>query len=119
MKVVAENFVIDSGIEGANGKGVLWCTMLNVLGSYVQAVDESLLTKDPPTPNQPNAALIKLRGCRILGTPETSGTPIKPNWVKMFADSSTLWSARGLYAGTTQTVHNQVGSGAYNRIHNY
>ena len=43
--------------------------------------------------------MIKVRGRRILGTPETSGKPIKPNWIKMFADASTIWSGRGLYCG--------------------
>ena len=34
-----------------------------------------------------------------MGTPETSGLKIKPNWIKMLADSSTVWSARGLFCG--------------------
>ncbi len=99
MMVVAENYQVDTGIEGANGKGVLWCILINSLGSYVCTVDEALLTKDPPKPGSPNPSLLKVRGCRILGTPETSGTAIKPNWIKMFSDVSTIWSARGLYAG--------------------
>ena len=99
MMVVAENYQVDTGIEGSNGKGVLWSMLVNSLGKYVCTVDEALLTKDPPKPGTANPSILKIRGCRILGTPETSGLAIKPNWIKMFADSSTIWSARGLYAG--------------------
>jgi len=39
MMVVAENFLVDKGIEGNNGKGVLWNMMFNCLGSYAKAVN--------------------------------------------------------------------------------
>ena len=39
MMVVAENFLVDKGLEGNNGKGVLWNMMFNCLGSYAKAVN--------------------------------------------------------------------------------
>ena len=99
LKVAAENYLVDSGIEGSNGKGILWNIMFHCLGGYTQAVTDQLLTHDPPPPGSANPALIKLRGCRILGTPESSGSVVKVDWVKMFADASTIWSARDLYCG--------------------
>ena len=84
MMVVGENYQVDAGIEGSNGKGVFWCILVNALGSYVCTVDEALLTKEPPPQGSPNHAMVKIRGRRILGTPESSGLAIKVNWIKMF-----------------------------------
>ena len=83
MMVVGENYQVDAGIEGSNGKGVFWCILVNALGSYVCTVDDALLTKEPPPQGSPNP-MVKIRGRRIIGTPETSGLAIKVNWIKMF-----------------------------------
>ena len=49
MMVVAANFVLDTGIDGNNGKGVLWAILINCLGAYACTVDEGILTKDSTT----------------------------------------------------------------------
>ncbi len=89
-----EKFVVDSGV-GSAGKTFLQTVSEGALGQYSIQIKEDVITKDPPSPEAPQPALLALRGCRGFGTPELERTKkIKASWIKRLADPATQRSAR-------------------------
>jgi hypothetical protein len=100
-----EKFVVDNGLGGA-GKTFLQSVAEASLGTYAIQIKEDLLTKDPPSAESPQPALLAMKGCRSFSTPEMERTKkIKASWVKKLADPSTRWSARDLFEKGQQEFH--------------
>ena len=92
-----EVFAIDNGV-GSAGKTFLQSVSECTLGNYSIQIKEELITKDPPSAESPQPALLALRGCRGFSTPELERTKkIRASWMKKLADPATIWSARPPY----------------------
>ncbi len=98
LSVRGEFFFVDIGVDGNNGKGFFWNLTKRSFGQYATECKDTMLQKDPPSPGAPFPDLLALRGCRWLGTPEVeTKLEVKSKWLKLLADSSTIWKARNLF----------------------
>ena len=93
-----QKIISDLG-EGSNGKSFMVYVLRVLAGTYYSEVTMTMLTKDPPKPNECNPDLWSLRGVRIGATPEIETEQcIKASWMKRFSDPSCEWKAREPFA---------------------
>ncbi len=64
-----ENYMVDEGDSGDNGKGVDWNMRKHVFGDLAAEVPLGVLTAAPPAPGQNNTTLLALKNKRFTGTP--------------------------------------------------
>ena len=63
-----ENYMVDEGDSGDNGKGVEWNMRKNVFGDLAAEVPLGVLTSAPPAPGGNNPTLLALKNKRLTGT---------------------------------------------------
>jgi hypothetical protein len=101
----AENFLVDTGTDGENGKGVLWEAKKRTFGQYATEIPLTMLVKDPPDTENATPALYDLRGVRFTGAPESERTyTMKSMWIKNLADRATVFKGRGLYMDNVKFI---------------
>jgi len=94
----AKNFVVDFGEDGGNGKGLLWNCIKQTFGHLAADIGISLLTSPPPGPSKPSPEMFDLRGLRFTCCSEFEKTSVvKAMWLKLFGDTSTEYTGRGLW----------------------